>query len=140
MGNSVDLIAGSGPRYVNLETYRRDGRGVRTPLWCAVLDGTIVAFTNGRSGKIKRLRRESRVALASCDARGGIRSPWVEGSCEIVADAEQERLAYDALQRKYGWLMRLTSLAAQIGGRRKNWKILRVRIVPGTAPTRKARE
>lgn len=42
-------------RYVNLATFRRDGREVRTPVWMAEAAGRHFVFTARSLGKIKRL-------------------------------------------------------------------------------------
>jgi len=56
--------------YVNLVTFRRDGRGVETPVWFVVLDGKLYVFTDGTSAKVKRLRATGRVKIAPCGVRG----------------------------------------------------------------------
>src|ERR1700729_2183968 len=43
-------------RYISLETFKRDGGGVKTPVWAAPLDGALVVFSAGDSFKVKRLR------------------------------------------------------------------------------------
>jgi PPOX class probable F420-dependent enzyme len=114
--------------YISLETYKRDGTGVKTPVWCAPLDDTIVIFTEGKSFKVKRLRRNTRVRVAACDVRGTLQGDWSEGAAEIVESAEEEKRAYAALHRKYGWQMKtldfFSTLACKIGKR----KVLRVRL------------
>jgi PPOX class probable F420-dependent enzyme len=112
--------------YVNLETFKRDGSGVKTPVWCAPLNGTIVIFTDGTSFKVKRLRRNQRVRVAACDVRGKLRGDWREGSCEIVDDPALEARSYEALLAKYGWQMRLINLSSTLFGRIQRRKILAV--------------
>ena len=121
--------------YINLETFKRDGSGVKTPVRCAPLEGTIVIFTDGTSFKVKRLRRNSRVRVAACDARGkllsGERGNWIEGSCEIVEDPAREARSYDALLAKYGWQMRLINISSTLFGRIGRRKILAVTLGAG---------
>ena len=45
-----------GETYISLETFRKDGSGVKTPVWAAALDGKLVVMTDGTSHKVKRLR------------------------------------------------------------------------------------
>ncbi|MDZ7826283.1 MAG: hypothetical protein U5R48_10030 [Gammaproteobacteria bacterium] len=47
-------------RYISLETFRRDGRGVATPVWCAEADGILYLFSAGDAGKVKRIRGRER--------------------------------------------------------------------------------
>jgi PPOX class probable F420-dependent enzyme len=103
--------------YINLETFRRDGTGVRTPVWCAPLGDKIVVFTDGTSYKMKRLRHTTRVRVAACDVRGKLRGEWLEGRCEIVEEAKRAEQIYAALLEKYGFQMRLVNFFSTLSGR-----------------------
>ena len=46
-------------RFISLETFKKNGDGVKTPVWSAPLDGKLVVFTAGGSYKVKRLRNNS---------------------------------------------------------------------------------
>jgi len=104
-------------RYVNLATFRRDGREVRTPVWIAEEGGKLVVYTNGQSGKVKRIRNDGSVRLAPCDARGGLRGDWVEARAEMREDAAAIQRGIDAIERKYGWQARLLLFGARLSGR-----------------------
>jgi uncharacterized protein len=104
-------------RYVNLETFKRDGEGVKTPVWFAEVDGRIGVYTDKTSYKVKRLRRNSRVRVAACTVSGAVRGPWHEGVGELVTDPGLEQAIYRALIKKYGWQMRLAGLASRVSGR-----------------------
>jgi len=103
--------------YVDLETFRRDGTGVKTPVWVAPLDGKMVVFTDGTSYKVKRLRRDPRVRVAPCDVRGNVTGAWVSGTGAVVTDSRREARAYEALRAKYGWQMRAVDLFSWLFGR-----------------------
>ena len=100
-------------RYVNLETFRKNGTGVQTPVWAAPDGKELVVFTNGDSYKVKRLRRNSKVRLAECDVRGGLKGPWHEGTAQLVDDEAQKQSGTRALHRKYGWQMTRPSRPAR---------------------------
>jgi len=107
-------------RYINLETFRRNGQGVRTPVWFVVSvapgGGTVFYVpTGGRSGKVKRLRRDAAVRVAPCDMRGRTTGPWVAARGR-VADEDEFATGTGLLNRKYrpwkqllDWFMRLRS-------------------------------
>jgi len=103
--------------YVSLRTFRRNGSSVDTPVWVAELDGSLVAFTDGTSWKVKRVRANSHCAVAICNAVGGVSSERIQGSAYVIADPERERRAYQALRAKYGLQMRVLDLVSWIGGR-----------------------
>ena len=73
-------------RYVNLETFRKNGSGVQTPVWVAPDGKELVIFTNGDSYKVKRLRRNSSVRIAECGVRGSLKGPWHGGTGRLVED------------------------------------------------------
>jgi PPOX class probable F420-dependent enzyme len=105
-------------RYISLETFKKDGTGVKTPVWVAPLDGKLVVFTDGTSYKVKRLRNNPKVRVAGCDARGKvIKTEWLEGQGRIVDDPGFQKRAHQALKDKYGWQIGLLDLFSWIGRR-----------------------
>jgi PPOX class probable F420-dependent enzyme len=104
-------------RYLSLTTYRRDGRGVDTPVWFAGADGIYYVFSAGDAGKVKRLRRSSSARVAPCDVRGKLLGDWVAADAHLLADAAEVHRALASLRRKYGWQMRLTDVLARLTGR-----------------------
>src|SRR5574340_863432 len=86
----------AGHKYLNLETFRKSGEGVKTPVWFAADPKTdlasdearLYAYTIGNSGKVKRLRNNGRVRIAPCDMRGKLLGEWVDARAELVAGAE----------------------------------------------------
>src|SRR6185369_14160784 len=112
---------GDDERYVSLATFRRSGEEMRTPVWFAAAPGTggrsLWVYTNGKSGKVKRIRRDPRARVAPCDVRGRVHGEWLAARARLIeGDAAQEP-AFEALLAKYGWQMRALRLAAQLGGR-----------------------
>src|SRR2546425_10680254 len=88
----------AGQKYLNLETFKKNGTGVRTPVWFAAdrsinldsNDAKLYVYTIGVSGKVKRIRNNPRVRIAPCDMRGGLKGQWVVARAEIVTGAEAE--------------------------------------------------
>jgi PPOX class probable F420-dependent enzyme len=104
--------------YVNLASFRRDGREVRTPVWIAGSDGRYYVFSEGNAGKVKRIRATGRVRVAPCDFRGRLlRETWIEGRGRVVSEPEIVERAYVALRRKYGWQMRVGDAFSKLSGR-----------------------
>lgn len=104
-------------RYINLETFKMDGNGVKTPVWAAPLDGKMVVFSESKAYKIKRLRRNPRFCAAGCDVRGKVHGPWYAGTARIVDDPAEIARFLEALGRKYGWLMSVGNFFARLSGR-----------------------
>jgi PPOX class probable F420-dependent enzyme len=117
-------------QYINLETFRKDGTGVKTPVWAAALDGKLVVMTDGTSYKVKRIRANPRLRAAGCDARGNVHGPWYEGTASILDEAGALR-ADAALARKYGLSYRALGLFSAIAGRKKRRAYLEIAVEAG---------
>lgn len=96
-------------KYLNLESFKRDGTGVATPLWFAEKDGTIYVYTLANAWKIKRIRNNPRVRIAPCDFRGNLKGDWVEAKARIVADNEAQ-VGHQLMDKKYGWQKKIGNL------------------------------
>ena len=104
----MGFAAFDGKKYLNLETFKKSGDGVKTPAWFAAdvpanldsSDARLYIYTIGESGKVKRIRNNPRVKIAPCDVRGNVTGEWVDARVEIVTGAEAER-GTKLLNRKY---------------------------------------
>jgi len=103
--------------YISLETFRRSGRGVETPVWFAILAGKLYVVTDGTSAKVKRLRATKRVRVAPCNVRGTVSGDWREGRGRIVTDEALIERAHAALVEKYGWQMWILDSVSWLFGR-----------------------
>lgn len=115
--NASALAALDRESYINLATFRRDGRAVETPVWFAVHDGHLYAFSEAGAGKMKRLRNGSSLRVAACNVRGVVHGEWIAGDGRRVEDPKTIEAAYAALLAKYGWQMRLTNFVSRLAGR-----------------------
>ena len=100
-------------RYLSLETYRRTGQSVATPVWFVVDRDVIYVYSLADAGKVKRIRNNPRVRIAPCDARGGLKGAWVDATARIVDEREAAQ-AQRLLVAKYGWMKRLADLVRKI--------------------------
>jgi uncharacterized protein len=85
-----------------LATFRRSGVAVATPVWAAESDGRFYVRSERTAGKIKRLRKDSRVLVAPCTVRGKPLGAPLEATARMLGP-EQEPLAERALARRYGF-------------------------------------
>ncbi|MBK9705560.1 MAG: PPOX class F420-dependent oxidoreductase [Acidobacteria bacterium] len=111
--SNADLSQFSGQQYLSIESFRKDGRGVRTPVWFAEGDGVYYVYTLADSYKIKRIRNNPRIRIAPCDARGGVKGEWEEATATIL-DENGERRAHELLNAKYGLLKRTLDLMSKL--------------------------
>jgi uncharacterized protein len=94
-----------GQKYLNLETFRKNGQGVRTPVWFAgepeqSLPEKLYVYSTSDSGKAKRIRNNGRVQVAPCDMRGKLLGKWIEARAEIVTGEEADH-GMKLLNKKY---------------------------------------
>ncbi len=90
-------------KYLNMETFRKTGVGVRTPVWFAQQPGQAIfyVYTEADAGKVKRIRNNPKVRVAPCTFRGNLRGAWVDGRARICS-ADESVLGQQLLRRKYG--------------------------------------
>jgi uncharacterized protein len=121
------LLHLAGEKYINLETYRKDGRGVRTPVWFVESssgDGSILYVrTSDDTGKYKRIRNNPSVQIAPCDMRGSVKGKWVKGEARIASEEEKLK-AFKMLEKKYGIIYKMTRIF--MSG--KNYVVIAIRI------------
>jgi len=87
-------------KYISLETFKKNGQGVKTPVWFVLHNDALYAYTQADSWKVKRIRNHARVRVAACSVRGDVKGPWLDATASIVEG--DERLAADRLlDRKY---------------------------------------
>ena len=115
----------AGKRYLNLESYRKSGAAVRTPLWVAEEDGILYVYSVADAGKVKRIRNNARVKVVPCTLRGAPRGEWVEGRAEIL-DAAGAAHGHQLLRRKYP-MKRVGDFFARL--RQRRHAVMAIRIV-----------
>jgi PPOX class probable F420-dependent enzyme len=81
----------AGHKYAVLITYRKDGRGVPSPVWFGRDERDRVYFdTEEAAGKVKRIRNHPEVRLAPCNLRGKPLGPPAVGIARVLDPAESE--------------------------------------------------
>jgi OsmC subfamily peroxiredoxin/PPOX class probable F420-dependent enzyme len=105
-GTDVTMASGSltpfrNQKYLNLETFRRDGRGVKTPVWFVLREtGAFYVYTEAGSWKVKRIRNDPHVRIAPCDMRGNVTGEWQAATAKLVS-GDEEQAANRLLDQKY---------------------------------------
>jgi len=107
-------------KYLSLETYRKTGVGVRTPVWFAEDPTqnrtTFYLYTLPDSGKAKRIRNNSKVRIAPCNMRGDLRGAWVDARARICSGDEATK-GQALLNQKYGLMKRIGDFFSRMRGR-----------------------
>jgi PPOX class probable F420-dependent enzyme len=109
----------AGQKYLNVETFRKNGSAVATPVWFAQELGILYIYSLANAGKVKRIRNNPRVRVTPCDIRGNPRGEWVEGKARIL-DAAADEHAHRLLDKKYGWVKKLGNLYSKLMQRERS--------------------
>lgn len=112
--------------YINLATLKKNGDMVPTPIWAAPVDGKLYAFSEAKAGKMKRLKNFSQARIAECNSSGKLLGAWQEAKAYAVDGPEEIATAKLALEKKYGWKMKITDLASKAVGRYNKRAYLRI--------------
>ena len=126
MAGLIGFGAFNAHKYLNLETLKKSGEGMRTPTWFAAdpsvaLDSRaakLYVYTIGDTGKVKRVRNNPRVRIAPCDMRGKVLGEWVDARAEIVTGEEAAR-GMRLLNKKYFPLKQLLGFFALFSRRER---------------------
>ncbi|HSY13587.1 MAG TPA: PPOX class F420-dependent oxidoreductase [Verrucomicrobiae bacterium] len=94
-------------KYLNLETFRKTGVGVRTPVWfvqdvCHSNPTTTVfyVYSELQAGKVKRVRNNPKTRIAPCNFRGTVTGEWIEARARICNEGDAAH-GQELLRRKY---------------------------------------
>lgn len=112
--SEVDFKAFEREKYLNLETFRKSGQGVPTPVWFVQDGAALYVNTERTSGKVKRIRNNPRVRIAPCDVRGSLRGDWVEATAAVVEDSSVSQRVSKLADRKYGITKKLFDLLGRV--------------------------
>jgi len=87
-------------KYISLETFKKNGVGVKTPVWFVLHNNALYVYTEADSWKVKRIRNNPRVRVAVCNIRGDVKGQWLDGTASLV-DGDERLAADKLLDRKY---------------------------------------
>ena len=107
-------------KYVSLTTFRRDGTPVSTPVWFVAENGSLLVETDGGSYKVKRIRRNDSVTVASCNATGRVVGEVVSARAAILPAEELlrvERLLHRKYRLDYIFVLPIYLLVQRLRGR-----------------------
>jgi PPOX class probable F420-dependent enzyme len=111
--------------YLNIETFRKDGQAVQTPVWFVEDSGILYVRTIAESGKVKRIRRDGHVRVVPCGVSGDPKGEWVNGRASLVSPQEERRI--NALvTKKYGFRKIMFELLGKL--MRRKWAAIQINL------------
>lgn len=111
---SDKLAALAAHKYINLETYKKNGQQVRTPVWFVIDNDQIFVTTRPDTGKVKRIKNNNAVKIMPCGMRGEPKGEWITGTARFANESESKN-AINLRNKKYGMRAKLVGLVAYRG-------------------------
>ena len=114
-------------QYLNIETFRKSGVSVRTPVWFVQDGDTVFVRTVANSGKVKRIRNNGRVNIAPCKMDGALLGDWFPATAREVIDEDTDQKVDRLLDQKYGLMKKMFTMTSALQGRKNTVLELKVR-------------
>jgi uncharacterized protein len=92
----------SGRRYINLESYNKNGNPKRTPVQSIEENGLIYLRTDPKTWKVKRIASNSHVRIVLSDRSGRPLGSWVDADASIVQDKIEQERVQSGFRKQYG--------------------------------------
>ena len=103
-------------KYLNLETYKKNGQEVRTPVWFVIDNAVIYVITPSTTGKVKRLTYSKNIRIVPSNMKGTPKGNWV-GATAYFANESESSQAIKLRKKKYGLMAKLIGLAVYRKGK-----------------------
>jgi PPOX class probable F420-dependent enzyme len=89
-------------QYLALETFRKSGQGVKTPVWFVQDGETLLVWTDAGSGKAKRIRNEGSVRVAPSTGSGQPLGEWLPAHAQEDESPTAISHVEKLMKKKYG--------------------------------------
>ena len=101
-------------QYLNLETFRKDGESMKTPVWFVQEEERLYVRTVDRSGKVKRIHNNSQINVAVCKVDGTLLGEWVPAQARCVKEPTVDKKVSRLINKKYGLLSIILSINSRL--------------------------
>jgi PPOX class probable F420-dependent enzyme len=103
-------------KYLNIETVRKNGQAVKTPVWFAQDGETLLIWTQANSGKAKRIRRNSKVRVVPSTMAGEPVGKWINATASADDSPEAIKYVSEKFSKKYGMQFSMFGLLGKARG------------------------
>ena len=116
-----------GHNFLALETFKKDGTGVITPLFFVEHEGILYMRSPMASWKVKRMRNNPQVRVVPSDVRGEPKGEWVKGQAQIYHESEMSWVN-ELVIKKYRFVKRLMDWRNRLLRRTGKFAVIAVRL------------
>jgi len=99
-------------KYISLETYKKSNQPVRTPVWFVIKNNLVFVVTRVQTGKVKRLRNNQQVKIATCTIKGKVTGRWISGIAKILTEDETKEIV-KLRDKKYGFMAKIAKFLSK---------------------------
>ena len=103
-------------QYLNIETFRKNGQGVKTPVWFVQDGETLQVWTQAGSGKAKRIRNNGTVRVAPSTGSGEPIGEWMDAHAQTNESPEAVKHVEKLMQKKYGVMFYIFGFVGKMRG------------------------
>ncbi len=103
-------------QYLNIETFRKNGQGVKTPVWFVKDGEALQVWTQAGSGKAKRIRNNGTVRIAPSTGSGEPTGEWMDAQAQTNESPEAIKHVEKLMQKKYGVMFYIFGFVGKMRG------------------------
>ena len=90
-------------QYLNLETLRKNGNAIKTPVWFVQDGDNLIVWTEVSAGKAKRIRNTAAVRINPCKSDGTVLGEWVPATARVDDSSQALEHLKGLMSKKYGF-------------------------------------
>lgn len=106
--------------FLSLETYRKNGETIKSPMWFAQDNDALYLWTMADTSKVKRIRNNPNVNIAPCKRMGEVTGEWMTAHATIDDSPIMVAQVEAMLLKKIGLFFRIFRFIDAIRDRQKN--------------------
>jgi len=119
----------SGRKYINIESYKKNGEPKQTPVQSLEDDGLIYFRTDPKTWKFHRIKNNPHVRIVLSDRNGKPLGEWLHGEARIVEGKERDRIQ-SLFRQAYGELGNLMVNFIAWLRRERLTEVIMIRLLP----------
>lgn len=103
-------------QFLNIETFRKNGQGVKTPVWFVQDGETLHVWTQAGSGKAKRIRNNGKVRVTPSTASGEPTGEWLDAHASTDESSAAIKHVESLMRKKYKTMFYIFGLLGRLRG------------------------
>ena len=102
--------------YLNIETFRKSGQAVKTPVWFVEDGDALYVWTQAGSGKAKRIRNNGTVNIAPSTGSGEPVGEWLPARAQADESPTAIQRVEKLMKKKYGIMFHIFGFLGRLRG------------------------